>query len=285
MDKQLQQRLVGAAVIVALVVIFVPELVKQPVPEPQVEPLPAQPSVEEPSTRITLDQPPAVADEPGSVFDEPPAANPEVADDTVFMPRESPTFEAADLPEAPPDIVEAAPPETVPEPLPDDTVSDTVEDEPPSVEPPRQVATRPEPPARSQPPPSARARDTRTRERLPEAPPRRQEPPRVATANRPQPDLPKLELIAKPMAEYQQQQQPRWMVQAGSFRDRDNADSLRNRLRAQQFPAALYPATVDGQTMYRVQVGPHSSRAESERTRDRLQRETGISGSVVPVYN
>ncbi len=86
------------------------------------------------------------------------------------------------------------------------------------------------------------------------------------------------------MAEVQQGQ-PRWMVQAGSFSDVSNANSLRDQLRSRNFSATLTSTVIDGRTMYRVQVGPHSSRDEGERTRERLQRELSISGSVIPVYN
>jgi cell division septation protein DedD len=75
------------------------------------------------------------------------------------------------------------------------------------------------------------------------------------------------------------------MVQAGSFYVAQNASLLREKLRQQRFPTQLQTAEVEGRTVYRVQVGPHATRAEGERTQVRLLREAGINGSLVPIYN
>jgi DedD protein len=278
-DKQLQQRLTGAAIIVALAVIFIPELIEQP--EQDRTPAPAMPPLSDtPTTTISLDAP-----------EEPPV--PEVAGDGSGV-GEPGSGEApsADLPELPP-IAEAYLPL-------EDVVSADAEppfdQSEPAIEeaPPAEAARDPEPPpaapaqpaqpvvGRSDPPPAPRQPD-------PPPPPRREPPPppapeRVATiAPTPEPALPKLELISRPMG--QAQTQPRWMVQVGSFSNLDNANSLRARLQSSNYTTSLQQTVVDGRTMYRVHVGPHSSRDEGERTRERLRRELNINSSVVPVYN
>jgi DedD protein len=277
-DKQLQQRLTGAAIIVALAVIFIPEMVEQPEPDRTPAPAPAlSPPSDMPTTTISMDPPeeplaPEVAID-GSGDDEPGS------DDTI----------SAELPELPPLAEADAPLEDV---APVGTELPFDQPEPVIEEPPPVAATRaPEPPPPAAParPPVSRAEPPAPRQ--PDPPPRRESPPtpppeRVAAiAPPPEPALPKLELISRPMGQGQAQSQPRWMVQAGSFSDVDNANSLRDRLRSSNFSASLQQTVVDGRTMYRVHVGPHSSRDESERTRERLRRELNINGSVIPVYN
>ena len=44
-------------------------------------------------------------------------------------------------------------------------------------------------------------------------------------------------------------------VQAGSFRNRDNADSIRRRLQ-QLGPVHVFPAEIAGTLWYRVRLGP-----------------------------
>jgi cell division septation protein DedD len=74
-----------------------------------------------------------------------------------------------------------------------------------------------------------------------------------------------------------------WVVQAGSFAVAGNASLLRDQLRARNFPASLGTVNVDGRTLYRVNVGPYTSRTESEQARQRLLREASVSGSVRPM--
>ena len=243
MDKQLQQRLLGAAVIVALVVIFVPEFVKTPTPQERL-PEPVALDREERSAPL-------------------PPAEP-------IRSREGETL----IISVPRTLEEALP--TAPEPVSDDAPVVLIVPEPvPLVEtPPEPVAELP-PPTRPEPPPPTRPEPP---------PPTRPEPPPVA-----EPELPELRLISRPMAEYQARaepaEQPRWVLQVGSFESAANAGQLHDRLRAQQFPVTLSQTTVDGRTLYRVQIGPYSSRAEGERTRSRLQRDSGIEGHLIPVYN
>ncbi len=267
MDKQLQQRLLGAAVIVALVVIFVPEFVKTPTPQERL-PEPVALDREERSAPLPPAEPirsregeTLIISVPRTLEEALPTAPEPVSDDApvvLIVPEPVP------LVETPPEPVAELPPPTRPEPPP-----------PTRPEPPPPTRPEPPPPTRPEPPPPTRPEPP---------PPTRPEPPPVA-----EPELPELRLISRPMAEYQARaepaEQPRWVLQVGSFESAANAGQLHDRLRAQQFPVTLSQTTVDGRTLYRVQIGPYSSRAEGERTRSRLQRDSGIEGHLIPVYN
>ena len=270
MDKQLQQRLLGAAVIVALVVIFVPELVKSP-PEPRPDPF--VPITRLPSETVSPPEAPGdapliirLAPPPVAVDDEAHTPEPLVLIESQRPPWEETPIEPVPVPQA----SVAPPPQARPEPPPPQRVT-------PPPAPPPQARPEPPPPQRVTPPP---APPPQARPEPP--PPQRVTPP-------PEPALPELRLIARPMAEYQAQAQaaePRgWIVQAGSFESAENANRLYDQLRALQFPVTVSRSAVDGQVRHRVQMGPYSSRAESEGVRERLRRDANIDGSLIPVYN
>lgn len=55
-----------------------------------------------------------------------------------------------------------------------------------------------------------------------------------------------------------------WVVQLGSFRDRDNADRQAARVTTQGFEPAVSVFRAGGQPMYRVRVGPYESRGRAD---------------------
>lgn len=69
-----------------------------------------------------------------------------------------------------------------------------------------------------------------------------------------------------------------WVVQVGSFRNPDNAQALRKRLRAAGYPVLEAPATGG---LYRVQVGPEPKRDHAEALRVKLQAKENIRGVVL----
>ena len=75
------------------------------------------------------------------------------------------------------------------------------------------------------------------------------------------------------------------MVQAGSFSLLQNASNLRDRLRDRGFSVRVERTEVNGSTVYRVRVGPHNSRTESEQVRNRLERDLGIEATLVLLRN
>ncbi len=104
-------------------------------------------------------------------------------------------------------------------------------------------------------------------------------------------ELPKLELIGRagappvasaPAATARPDTNDRgWIVQAGSFSLPENANLLRDKLRSQRFDAFVERIAAGGRTLYRVRVGPRTSRAQSEAIAARMQREAGVAGQVV----
>lgn len=67
----------------------------------------------------------------------------------------------------------------------------------------------------------------------------------------------------------------------GSFSSAENAEGLRQTLRAQGYNAYTLSARVDGRDITRVFVGPVVERAEANRLRDELARRQGSNGLVV----
>jgi len=72
-----------------------------------------------------------------------------------------------------------------------------------------------------------------------------------------------------------------WLVQLGTFGQRDNAERLAAELGAKGFAAVLSTTSVDGRTLYRVRVGPAGSREAAATLAGRLSA-AGYKGNVVP---
>lgn len=73
-----------------------------------------------------------------------------------------------------------------------------------------------------------------------------------------------------------------FVVQLGSFRERDNADRLVRDMTAKGFAAFVAPITSGGRELYRVRVGPTRDRAAAEALAAQLAR-IGQSGAIVPI--
>lgn len=74
-----------------------------------------------------------------------------------------------------------------------------------------------------------------------------------------------------------------WMIQAGSFTGEANARNLVEKLRKSSFPAFVEVIPSEsGVTMYRVRIGPESSKVRAEQIRARVESTVGIKGMIVP---
>jgi len=71
-----------------------------------------------------------------------------------------------------------------------------------------------------------------------------------------------------------------YLLQAGAFRASSEAESMKARLALIGFEARVLDAQVNGQTLYRVRVGPYSQLDSMNRARAKLA-ENGIEASVV----
>lgn len=71
-----------------------------------------------------------------------------------------------------------------------------------------------------------------------------------------------------------------YVLQAGAFRAQGDADGMRVKLALLGFEARVLPAEVNGQTVYRVRIGPYAQADEMNRMRARLA-ENGIEATVI----
>lgn len=235
MDENAKRRLVGAAVLVALMVIFVPMLIDRGDEDDQLgEPI-VIPNPPDFDSRFDSSVEPSV-DEFNRPVPQPRAQAPA---DTA--PR--PSTGAQDLRPSPvrPEAIrpESGRPESAkPPPVP-------VEREPI-----RAVTPSPAPaPAQ------------------PAAPPSSTNPPRAAPlAKPPQQPEPRPPVAAGAVS---------WVVQVASLSVPDAATKLRDQLRAKGYPAFIEQAEIKDATFYRVRVGPESDRARADRMATAIGAITG----------
>ena len=71
-----------------------------------------------------------------------------------------------------------------------------------------------------------------------------------------------------------------YLLQAGAFRSQEDADSMRAKLALIGFEARVMHAEVNGQTLFRVRIGPYAALDDLNRARAKLA-ESGIEASVV----
>jgi|GEM_PF-2814575 len=324
-DNRLKQRLIGVAVVVALAVIIIPELVKEPVGPGSpavttpIPPRPVQEAPKPPDVTISL---PQAAPPPAPVAPVPsPAPEAEVPPPHTPAPTHVPPDAATQLkperPVKPVDVTEpvnpaeaeakarlareeAAKAKAAKE---AEAKARLAREEAAKVKAAKEAEAKPEvakvEPSKSEP--------LKTEIRKPEAP--KPEPPKPEVAkvepSKPEPlkteirkpeppkpvELPKLELIGRagappvasaPASTARPDTNDRgWIVQAGSFSLPENANLLRDKLRSQRFDAFVERIAAGGRTLYRVRVGPRTSRAQSEAIAARMQREAGVAGQVV----
>ncbi|HYQ71412.1 MAG TPA: SPOR domain-containing protein, partial [Gammaproteobacteria bacterium] len=74
---------------------------------------------------------------------------------------------------------------------------------------------------------------------------------------------------------------PGWYIQVGSFSQRMNADGLRDRLQAAGHKTRLQTINIGKAQVYRVLVGPATSRASAEQVSSRLAKQQQIKGIVI----
>lgn len=248
MDDRGKKRLVGAAIVVSLFVIFTPMVLDRTRVDPvkdRAGTIPPMPTDSYPSQLLRLDQPPPLLTE----------APPAETDDGV--PFEEPPAEAPPLP---PDPGPAQPPQPAPLPA-------TAARPAPST---AGVAPPPQPPRPSQPTVPAPPRGAAVPEGEAKPPPASDErSPAVAEGE------PAIE--AKPANA--RVGLSAWAVQLSTFANAANAISLRDALRGRGF-VAFVESTPEKTT--RVYLGPDLQKQNAVAAQQRLARELGIKGAVVP---
>ena len=206
MDKTLKQRLIGAAVILALAVIFIPMLLEGPKESDPVSmkiDIPEKPVYEIPNR---LGTPPAIPTPPAP---EPALKAPEVV-----------------IPEKPASSSETASPSiSVEKPVKKEAVTEK------PVEPPVIAVA-----------PAAKKESVRKRVRISDS---------------------------------------GFVVQVGSFSQRQNAMVLSDKLEAAGFPAFVESGKSKDKTIFRVKVGPQPTRADADKLRQKLLDNEKLKGIIV----
>lgn len=217
MEPHLKERLIGAAVLVALGVWLIPWILDGPAPE-----------TAETSSALEL-----------------PAA-----EETPAMRTQTIDLEARRAPVSPSPVQTAEAPR----------VNDTRAESSPPAEPAREESAPSEPVARA----------------AAEPPPREPDPEPEAEAE--------VESELQAAAAEPERPEPRgdWAVQLGSFGERENADRLAKRVASFGDQAEVSTTRSGGRTMYRVRVGPHTSRELAEAAASSLSAH-GFVAQVVTV--
>ncbi|MGR9114346.1 MAG: SPOR domain-containing protein [Gammaproteobacteria bacterium] len=73
----------------------------------------------------------------------------------------------------------------------------------------------------------------------------------------------------------------RWYIQLGSFSKRDNAFSLRDKLRAQGFPASIDEVVTAHGRSYRLRVGPELDKKRAEVMQSKLEKQNRLDSLLV----
>jgi DedD protein len=229
MDENAKRRLVGAAVLVALMVIFVPMLVDRKDDNELGEP-------------IVIPNPPA--------FDQRFDSSLEPRPDEFGLPPRQPVPESASRPGASANA--PAPSASMAPASPGDSgTSDGIDLRPGAARrEPEQVAPQPITPLA----PAAQSNSPSPSKPVP-APPSRQQ-----VQSPPAPRSPAASGPVPVPAGVQS-----WVVQVASLSMADAAQRLRDQLRGKGYPAFIEQADINGATFYRVRVGPEVDRARADR--------------------
>lgn len=250
MDNQVKQRVIGAVVLVALAVIFVPMLLEKPDSDlgPVGSNLPEQPDqvVQDRIEPLTLPEPPAEEEPAQLVLDQGPAGEANAPVDAAAQPAQGAAPAPAPAAEATTPVVPVLPAPVTTAPIA-----------------PAPATTAPAAPAQ---PPVA--------ETTPAAPVQQAAPTPAAPATTPAAPAPsaQTDTAAKPLSG--------WVVQLASLASKDNALALRERLRGLGYTAFVEETTTAQGVLYRVRVGPELERANAETLRNRLEQQVQIKGIV-----
>lgn len=72
-----------------------------------------------------------------------------------------------------------------------------------------------------------------------------------------------------------------WAVQVGAFKVQDEANKLRDRAKNAGFAAFVEPVGQGAERLWRVRVGPETDRGNAEKLRDQLRQKLALNGTIV----
>lgn len=295
MDRQLKQRVVGAGLLVALGVIFIPIFLDNGGVE---SPVPPSMNIPPAPTEDVSQRAPALGDEAVAAMEaqadedvELPPSRVESGEGSSAEPTPVDTPSAGGEPPAALETLEeGAAPEAdglAPPAAAVGTVAPRMQPPMPrSVTPP--TLTPPAEPAPadgdSKPPVPAEAMERKPSVKPPQAKPAAKvsgikvsEP-----KTTPKPPAPKLEAKAPVVAKPVTPAVGGWTVQLGSFASDLNAKKLVDKLKAAGYKAYTEPRLEQGVTVFKVRVGPTPGKAEAERLRQRIEAQFEARGMLVP---
>ncbi len=243
MDEQLKQRLVGAAVVISLGIIFLPMILdggRHTAYEKVDLTIPPAPDVDyessvEPLTPVQVVSKSVKSPEPPQIDKQPHLIEKKLEEDVPDL-----KAEVADLIEP----IEPA----------DKVVSKQGEDLT------KKVSSVPDKPEIKQ---------TTTPEKVVSKPKTITKP--VVKASKP--------AVKKPVAS--SSPVSAWVIQVGSFSSRERALELRNKLRKNGFVSFVESFSGTGKTAHRVRIGPETGRERAEASLKKLKSKLGIKGIIV----
>lgn len=246
MERQLLERMIGAAILLVALVVIVPAVLDGRPDADDASPADAtvaDASVPEAPMRQVTIRPDRPADSPPVATAATDAAEP--AEQTI---SKKPAELAQTATETKPQVTAEAPPKSAVE-SGADSEPETAARSAPKLAP--KAAPTGQAPAKQQPAPA------------PDKQPERKPVPEVEPSSTPSP------LLASG-----------WVVQLGSFSSRANAQGLADKTRAKGFQSYLMPIERSGKTLYRVRVGPpKKSRDDAAKLANQLKK-AGFTGQV-----
>lgn len=285
MDEQLKQRLIGASIIVAFAVIFVPMLFDKKPDEPSSAAIAEIPPMPKDLEEQPIELPRSVDEVATS---ESSASEGEEKGDRIIPISEGEDNEAVEDGKTPAGSGAGA--GAGPNPERGKPAQKSIGEVPPAPGFAEEDLSDPEEAARPKVSPGKpanpeRQADGRKKAAPPAVPPATGKPPAdkpnktVVKTPTPEPQVRKSELAestpaAAPSA---------WLVQAGSFVSEHNAKALVEKLRQNKLSA--YAETVhgnSGRVTYRVRIGPDADKVKAEQTLKQLEAVAGIRGYIVP---
>lgn len=72
-----------------------------------------------------------------------------------------------------------------------------------------------------------------------------------------------------------------WAVQVAAMGSQNDANALRDKLRASGFDGYVDTVNANGKQLWRVRAGPQTQRADAVRVRDQIKSKLGVDGNVV----
>jgi DedD protein len=72
-----------------------------------------------------------------------------------------------------------------------------------------------------------------------------------------------------------------WAVQLGAFKQQDEANKLRDRVKNAGFAVFVEPVGQGAERLWRVRVGPEADRGNAEKARDAIKAKLALNGTVV----